>query len=63
MKTAVIVTTYNRPDTLAALLEGLCYQSDQDFELIVADDGSTNETKEVVETYQHRNLFPCGTYA
>ena len=50
MKTAVIVTTYNRPDTLAALLEGLCYQSDQDFELIVADDGSTNETKEVVET-------------
>ena len=57
MKTAVIVTTYNRPDALAAVLEGFCHQSDQDFELIVADDGSTNETMKVVETYQRPSLF------
>ena len=35
-----IVTTYNRPDALAAVLDGYAAQSDRDFELIVADDGS-----------------------
>lgn len=58
MKTAVIVTTYNRPDALAAVLEGYCGQSDHDFDLIVADDGSTGETGEVVDAYRRRNLFP-----
>ena len=48
MKTALIVTTYNRPDALAAVLEGYCRQSDQDFELVVADDGSKEDTAEVV---------------
>lgn len=40
MKTAVVVTTYNRPDALAVVLEGYCGQSDHAFDLIVADDGS-----------------------
>ncbi len=54
MKPAVIVTTYNRPDALALVLEGFYAQSDSDFALIVADDGSTNETKEVVEQFMGR---------
>ncbi len=58
MKTAVIVTTYNRPDALAAVLEGYCGQSDQGFELVVADDGSTNETAEVVQHFVRRAPFP-----
>lgn len=49
MRTAVIVTTYNRPDALAVVLEGYCGQSDRDFQLVVADDGSREETREVVE--------------
>jgi glycosyltransferase involved in cell wall biosynthesis len=52
MKTAVIITTYNRPDALAAVLAGYAAQTDQDFELIVADDGSTSETRAVVQDYQ-----------
>jgi glycosyltransferase involved in cell wall biosynthesis len=58
MKTAVIVTTYNRPDALVAVLEGYCGQSDHNFELVVADDGSTRETAEVVKEFEHRGLFP-----
>ncbi|MGH7148865.1 MAG: glycosyltransferase family 2 protein [Nitrospiraceae bacterium] len=57
MKTAVIVTTYNRPDALAAVLEGYCGQSDRDFALVVADDGSTRETAEIVQEFEHRGLF------
>lgn len=57
MKTAVIVTTYNRPDALAAVLEGYCGQSDHDFGLVVADDGSKEETAEVVRQFARRAPF------
>ena len=57
MNTAVIVTTYNRPDALAIVLDGYCGQSDQDFCLIVADDGSKQETGEVVRHYARRAPF------
>ncbi len=46
---SVIVTTYNRPDALAAVLRGLGTQSDDDFEVIVADDGSTDATRGLIE--------------
>lgn len=58
MKIAVIVTTYNRPDALAAVLEGYLAQSDRDFEVLVADDGSTSDTAEVVRQFQQRAPFP-----
>ncbi len=58
MKTAVIVTTYNRPDALAAVLEGFCGQSDGEFSLVVADDGSTKSTAEIVQQFaQHGGLL------
>ena len=44
MKISVIVTTYNRPDALSLVLRGLAAQDSGDFEVIVADDGSTGET-------------------
>ena len=37
---SVIVTTYNREDALDAVLRSLAVQSDTDFEIVVADDGS-----------------------
>lgn len=58
MNTAVILTTYNRPDGLAAVLEGYAAQRNLDFELIVADDGSTPETKNVVEDARRRVRVP-----
>lgn len=57
MKLCVVVTTYSRPDALRAVLDGYLTQSDRDFELIVADDGSTRETKAVVEEWAARALF------
>lgn len=52
MRIAVIITTYNRPDALAAVLEGYLVQTDPAFEVIVADDGSTEATREVISRYQ-----------
>ena len=58
MRVAVIVTTYNRPDALVAACEGYLAQEDGDFELLVADDGSTGETRRVVDEYARRAPFP-----
>lgn len=57
MRIALVVTTYNRPDALAAVLEGCLAQTDADFEVIVADDGSTQETAVLVAGYAARAPF------
>ena len=55
---SVIVTTYNREDALGAALHALSCQSDQNFEIIIADDGSRPETTDVVETWASRLAVP-----
>jgi glycosyltransferase involved in cell wall biosynthesis len=49
---SVIVATYNRPDALDAVLRSLERQSDPDFEVLVADDGSTQPTKDLIESWR-----------
>lgn len=49
---SVIVTTYNRPDALEAVLRSLACQTDKDFEVVVADDGSTAETSRLIEAWK-----------
>jgi glycosyltransferase involved in cell wall biosynthesis len=48
---SVIVSTYEAPEALDAVLRGLADQSDPDFEVVVADDGSGPRTKAVVERW------------
>ncbi len=56
MRIAVLVTTYNRPDTLTAALAGYAAQREAQFEVVVADDGSTDETRRLVE--KRKQQFP-----
>lgn len=58
MNIAVVLTTYNRPDALAAVLEGYQAQTEQHFEILIADDGSTNDTRAVIESYAACSPFP-----
>jgi glycosyltransferase involved in cell wall biosynthesis len=46
---SVVITTYNRPDALETVIKACFAQHDTDFEIIIADDGSTNNTQECVE--------------
>lgn len=48
MLISVIVSTYNRPEALSLILKAFNYQTDRDFEVIIADDGSGLETKKVI---------------
>lgn len=52
MKLSVIITTYNAEDWLTKVLWGFVNQTVADFEVIVADDGSTPKTKEVVDSFR-----------
>jgi glycosyltransferase involved in cell wall biosynthesis len=54
----VIISTYNSPHYLKRVLEGYLFQRCAPDELIVADDGSTQETAEVVEQFRQRAPFP-----
>jgi glycosyltransferase involved in cell wall biosynthesis len=51
---SVIVATYNRPDALEAVLRSLAAQTDRNFEIIVADDGSRAETGRIVAAWAKR---------
>lgn len=46
---SVVITTYNRPDALEAVLRACFAQCDKNFEIIIADDGSTANTKDCIE--------------
>jgi glycosyltransferase involved in cell wall biosynthesis len=51
---SVIVTTYNREDALEAVLAALSGQSDRNFEVVVADDGSGAATAALIARWQPR---------
>ena len=55
---SVIVSTYNRPDALDAVLRSLSRQSDRHFEIVVADDGSGVATKRVIRDWIARAPVP-----
>ena len=55
---SVIVTTYNREAALDAALRALARQSDLNFEIVVADDGSGSDTARLVESWRSRLPVP-----
>jgi len=55
---SLIITTYNRKDALELVLLSVLHQSVLPFEVIVADDGSTNDTANMVKEYQTKFPVP-----
>ena len=51
MKCSLIVTTFNSPEFLDAVLESVSWQTKKPFEVIVADDGSAGGTREVIDRW------------
>lgn len=55
----IIVTTYNRPEALACVLFALAAQKTQHtFEVIIADDGSTQTTRELIQRLRSQLPYP-----
>lgn len=59
MKTITVFTpTYNRGDLLNNAFDSLCKQSCKDFEWLIVDDGSSDNTEQVVQKYIDENRIP-----
>lgn len=52
-RVSVITPTYNRADFLAEAIDSMLAQTYADFEMIIVDDGSTDGTRDLVESYSH----------
>lgn len=53
---SIIIPTYNRAHLISKAIDSVISQTFQDWELIVVDDGSTDETQELIATYQEKDI-------
>lgn len=53
---SVIISTYDRPEYLELALRGYAVQSDRNFDIVIADDGSTSGTFDVITAARSRGL-------
>lgn len=53
---SVIISTYNKPTSLEKTLWGYQVQTFSDFEIIIADDGSTRETADLIKDFQSQGM-------
>ena len=54
----VFVPTYNRAALLPRLLDSIAAQTFQDFELLIVDDGSTDNTQQILSEFAKHARFP-----
>ena len=56
---SVIIPCYNRGSLIERTLDSFFFQTSKDFELIVVNDGSTDDTDEILKKYKK---FPIRYY-
>ena len=58
MKLSIIISTYNSEEWLHKVLLGFSIQTENDFEIVIADDGSTHKTKDVITSFKDSFSHP-----
>lgn len=58
MKASVIMSTYNAEEWLEKVIWGFSVQTEKDFEIIIADDGSGPKTKELLDRLRGQISMP-----
>ena len=53
-KISIVTPTYNRGNLLINLYNSLLIQEIKDFQWIIIDDGSTDDTKKIVENFREK---------
>jgi len=52
---SVIIPTYNRAHLVGRSIQSVINQTYQDFEIIVVDDGSTDNTEDIIKEFQKKD--------
>jgi glycosyltransferase involved in cell wall biosynthesis len=58
VRTALVITTYERPDALAAVLASVDRQTLPPHEIVIADDGSGRTTQDLIADHARRAAVP-----
>lgn len=58
MNISLIISTYNRPDALKLCIMSVITQSVQPDQIIIGDDGSTQETHSMIENLKQLTSTP-----
>ncbi|MEG0917822.1 MAG: glycosyltransferase [Myroides sp.] len=57
MKTALLISTYNWPQALELIFKSIFEQVEMPDEVLIADDGSTEETKKLIDNFIQKSTF------
>ncbi len=60
LKVSLVITTYNWPEALETVLNSVTMQDVLPHEVIIADDGSRNATREMINKF--KETFPCSLH-
>lgn len=52
----IVLTTYNRPNFLYESINSILNQTFKDFDLVILDNGSTNETRSVIDSFNDTRI-------
>lgn len=55
---SIIISTYNSKEWLQKVLWGYNVQTIQNFEVVIADDGSREDTKELIDNFKTKAIYP-----
>jgi glycosyltransferase involved in cell wall biosynthesis len=58
MKLSVVMTTYNSPAWLEKVLWGYSVQRHRDFEIVIGDDGSRDDTRQLIDRMREETGLP-----
>lgn len=58
IRSSLICSTYNQPQFLELVLDSLLHQTSTSFECLIADDGSSEQTRHIIQRFQQKASFP-----
>jgi len=56
MKLSILIPTYNGSQTITRALQSILSQNFSDYEIIICDDGSTDNTVEIIKSFQDQRI-------
>ncbi len=56
MKISIVMPTFNRASTISRAINSIINQDYSNFELLIVDDGSTDNTKEIVDSFDDKRI-------